>query len=142
MTHVLFLQNRPPFPLISSPLLSAPFLTVLLFYPLYFPLVSSPSSLLSVSLSNFLSLCFILQPVCPDWSTRDQGRPPLCWSRSCHLACARAPSRGWRPTCSGWTPPGTSPPGPTCWWRAATTPLSWYRRSPQVPPPGHKDKGP
>lgn len=67
-----------------------------------------------------------------DWSTPAQEKVLLSWTLSCRLACVQAPSRAWRPMCSGWILPRSCPPGLICWWRAATTLLSSSRRSPRV----------
>ena len=79
---------------------------------------------------NLSPLVFSCSP--SDWSTLVQEKVLLSWTLSCLLACARAPSKAWRPMCSEWILPRSCPHGLICWWRAATMLLSSSRRSPRV----------
>lgn len=67
-----------------------------------------------------------------DSSTLAQGKVPLSWILTSHLVYVLAPSKAWRPMCSGWILPRSCPPGLICWWRAATVLPSSSKRSPQV----------
>lgn len=67
-----------------------------------------------------------------DWSTLAQEKVLLSWILTSRSVYVLAPSKAWRPMCSGWTLPRNCPPGLICWWRAATMLLSSSKRSPQV----------
>lgn len=73
-----------------------------------------------------------LSPPRSDWSTPARERVLPSWILTSLSACVLAPSKAWRPMCSGWTLPRICPHGLICWWRAATAPPSSSKRSQQV----------
>lgn len=83
-----------------------------------------------ISFSLFLIHILLISLL--DSSTLAQGKVPLSWILTSHLVYVLAPSKAWRPMCSGWILPRSCPPGLICWWRAATVLPSSSKRSPQV----------
>lgn len=73
-----------------------------------------------------------LSPLLSGWSTPARGKVLPSWIPTSRSACVLAPSKAWRPMCSGWTRPRICPHGLICWWRAATAPPSSSKRSRQV----------
>lgn len=73
-----------------------------------------------------------LSPLLSGWSTPARGKVLPSWIPTSRSACVLAPSKAWRPMCSGWTRPRICPRGLICWWRAATAPPSSSKRSRQV----------
>ena len=112
----------------------SPCLSLSLFLPpsLSLPVFLPPSLSLSLSLFLSLTLPLSLSPTPPGWFTQALVRLLLSMSQTCRSGCALGLRRAWRPTCSGWTHPRSSPPGPICWWTAAIALPNLFRRLPQV----------